>query len=177
MPYVADPGLKNPYLSAQTPVQPPAIPPRRLFQLADAAVGSNASESGDPQVNQAIALGALANPRANLGGARFFLGARANDLRQHPYFRTEWLQKMVNLTTVRTHQFAVWVTVGFFEVVRRGRPWDLIADQLGQEMIQTNGRKIRYRGFFILDRTRATGFNPAEPGGAREVVIYRRRIE
>jgi hypothetical protein len=44
-------------------------------------------------------------------------------------------------------------------------------------MTQTNGRRIRHRGFFILDRTRATGFNPADPGGAREVVIYRRIIE
>ena len=176
-PYVFDPGVKNPYLSAQIPVQPPPIPPRRLFQIPDAAVGSNASESGDPQVNQLVALGALANPKSDLADTRYFLGAGANDLRAHPFFRTEGLQKMMNLTTIRTHQFAAWITVGFFEVVRRGRPQDLIADQFGQELIQTNGRKVRYRGFFILDRTQAAGFNPANPGGAREVVIYRRRIE
>jgi hypothetical protein len=84
---------------------------------------------------------------------------------------------MMNLTTVRTHQFAVWITVGFFEVKRRGQAQALIADQLGQELIQPNNRKVRYRGFFILDRTRATGFNPADPGSAREVVTYRRRIQ
>jgi hypothetical protein len=177
LPYVADSGRKNPYLCAQVPVQPPPIPPRRLFQIPDAAAGSNAGESGDPRVNQPVALGALANPQADLVDHRFFLGVGANDRRAHPYFRTEWLQKMMNLTTVRTHQFAVWITVGFFEVVRRGRPQDLVADQLGPEMTQNNGRKIRHRGFFILDRTRAAGFNPADPGSAREVVVYRRHIE
>ena len=28
----------------------------------------------------------------------------------------------MNLTTVRTHQYAVWITVGFFEVTRQGDP-------------------------------------------------------
>ena len=42
------------------------------------------------------------------------------DTKQHPYFRTEMLQKAMNLTTVRTHQYAVWITVGFFEVTRQG---------------------------------------------------------
>ena len=42
------------------------------------------------------------------------------DLKQHPYFRAEMLQKAMNLTTVRTHQYAVWITVGFFEVTRQG---------------------------------------------------------
>ena len=34
------------------------------------------------------------------------------------------LQKVMNLTTVRTHQYAVWMTVGFFEVTARAtRSW------------------------------------------------------
>jgi hypothetical protein len=122
-------------------------------------------------------LGVLANPKADLSDPRYSLGGQAGDLRQHPYFRSEWLQKLMNLTTVRTHQFAVWITVGFFEVVHRGRPPDLIADQLGQELVQFDGRKIRHRGFFIVDRTRAAGFNPVAPNSAGEVVIYRRLIE
>src|SRR5262249_25008570 len=135
-PYVADPGLKNPYIRAQTPVQPPPIPPRRLFHIPDAAIGTGAGESGDRRINQFVTIAALSNPRIDLADPRSFLGKGADDRCQHPYFRTEWLQKVTNLTTVRTHQFAVWVTVGFFEVVRRGRPSDLIADQLGQEMTQ-----------------------------------------
>ena len=33
---------------------------------------------------------------------------------------SEQLQRVMNLTTVRTHQYAVWITIGFFEVKRQG---------------------------------------------------------
>ena len=45
-----------------------------------------------------------------------------SDERQTPYFRSEWMQRMLNLTTERTHQYAVWITVGFFEVTQPGNP-------------------------------------------------------
>jgi hypothetical protein len=113
------------------------------------------------------------------------------DYRQHPYYRTEWLQKVLNLTTVRTHQYAVWVTVGFFEVVKAGNaqlvstaPAPAAAlgnlqagDELGPELGLATGKNIRYRGFFLLDRTPAIGFNPRNPGDFRACVAYRRRIE
>ena len=52
-----------------------------------------------------------------------YLGSAATaDRRQSPYFRSEWLQSVMNLTTVRSHQFAVWMTIGFFEVKRHGKP-------------------------------------------------------
>ena len=83
----------------------------------------------------------------------------------------------MNLTTVRTHQFAVWVTVGFFEVLQPGDASTNIPDQLGREIGAQQGRNVRYRSFFLLDRTKATGFNPQDPGDFRDVVLYRRRIE
>ena len=97
--------------------------------------------------------------------------------RQHPYYRTELLQKVMNLTTVRTHQFAVWITVGFFEVTHTGTPELGIADILGAELGVAAGNNVRYRSFFVIDRTRATGFNPYYPGDFRDCVTYRRRIE
>jgi hypothetical protein len=100
-----------------------------------------------------------------------------DDRRQHPVYRTEWMQKVMNLTTVRTHQYAVWVTVGFFEVVRSGDPARRIPDELGPEIGASSGQNVRYRGFFILDRTRATGFDPFNPADFRQVVVYSRRIE
>ena len=99
------------------------------------------------------------------------------DHRQNPLIRTEMLQKITNLTTVRTHQFAVWITVGFFEVVRPGTAELGITDVLGQEVGATAGKAIRYRSFFVIDRTKATGFNPYYPGNFRDCVSYRRRIE
>ncbi|MDX2037390.1 MAG: hypothetical protein SFX72_12125 [Isosphaeraceae bacterium] len=103
--------------------------------------------------------------------------AGAADRRQHPYFRTEWLQKVMNLTTVRTHQFAVWITIGFFEVTETGAASLAAPDKLGAELSLAAGRSLRYRSFFILDRTRAVGFNASNPIDFHDVVTYRRRIE
>jgi hypothetical protein len=108
---------------------------------------------------------------------------QAADMRQHPYFRSEWMQRMMNLSTVRTHQYAVWITVGFFEVVQSGNPQLAFTnpaqayDQLGMELGALEGKQTRYRGFFILDRTRATGFNPTNPGDFRDVIVYRKQIQ
>ncbi|MEO6811357.1 MAG: hypothetical protein ABI353_19785, partial [Isosphaeraceae bacterium] len=54
---------------------------------------------------------------------------------------------------------------------------DPAIDQLGPELGKAGGRNIRYRSFFLIDRTKATGFNPSNPGDFRECVTYRRRIE
>jgi hypothetical protein len=99
------------------------------------------------------------------------------DMRRHPYYRTELIQKMANLTTPRTHQFAVWVTIGFFEVVRPGDRAQLVPDELGPELGSASGNMARHRMFFILDRSRATGYDPRNPGQYRDVVLWSRRIE
>jgi hypothetical protein len=127
---------------------------------------------------------------ANVSGSppyltqNYYLGANTTtganpvfDNRQHPAYRTELLQKVMNLTTVRTHQFAVWITVGFFEVTRVGVPELGRPDVLGGELGLAAGANVRYRSFFVLDRTKATGFNPYFPGEFRDCVTYRRRIE
>ena len=191
-----DPGIKNATFSASGSGFPPAIPPRRLLQIPDNTVanasttpptnGSNASESGDARVNTPVAQGNLSNTAADLSnptaGAGVWLGSNSvaggvTDRREHPYFRTEWMQKMMNLTTTRTHQYAVWITVGFFEVTQEGNPQTFTPDTLGRELGKAAGRSVRYRSFFLVDRTRAAGFNPQDPGDFRDCVAYRSRIE
>ena len=54
------------------------------------------------------------------------------DSREHPSWRIEMLQRVLNLTTVRTHQYAVWITVGFFGVKA---PRGLRDDRLGQSAV------------------------------------------
>jgi hypothetical protein len=231
--FTDDPGVKNPFLFTSTgPAQPPPVPPRRLFGIADAfgspngvtvpvttppTYASNASVPGAKNVNQQVPLSAglaIINPGSGAGFATaypdlnqetrtgtvsHYLGGAVAvgtqpDQTQHPYFRSEWLQKVTNLTTVRTHQYAVWVTVGFFEVTRQGDPalalspsrfaldasgnvYDAACDQLGLELGAVEGKTQRYRGFFLLDRTRAVGFNPQSPGDFRDVVVHRQLIE
>jgi hypothetical protein len=89
----------------------------------------------------------------------------------------------MNNTTVRTHQYAVWVTVGYFEVVQPGDARLAISnpllaiDKLGPEIGASEGRAVRHRSFVQLDRTRAIGFNPRDPGDFRDLIVHGRRIE
>ena len=177
--FVWDPGVKNPYLtdtSTSAPRhQPPPIPPRRLFQIPDQY--GNASQPGDNFVNNPVQDPALANPYGNLAMVSGAGNAQFQGNMQHPAFRSEWIQKITNLTTVRTHQYAVWITIGLFEVVQPGDPTTATPDILGLEVGLLSGRNTRYRSFFLLDRTRAIGFNPQAPGDLRNVVVYRQNIE
>ncbi len=141
-------------------------------------------ENGTTGVNPDARLGAnQADPNKYAPTATTTDDKPPSDLRQHPWYRLEWLQKLTNLSTVRTHQYAVWVTVGYFEVTQEGNP-QLAAtnpaaayDLLGPELVDATGKTTRNQAFFVLDRTKATGYNPSDPGDFREVVVYRRRIK
>jgi hypothetical protein len=143
--------------------------------------GANAATSYDAAgATTTIALPAgVKNPYlgANLGGA-------TPDAKQHPYWRSEQLQRFMNLTTVRTHQYAVWITVGFFEVKRQGdigmltsgNP-QLAFDILGAEIGAVTGQMTRFRGFFLVDRLKLPGFDPRNTGSFRSAVVYRKVIQ
>ena len=82
---------------------------------------------------------------------------------------------MMNLTTPRTHQYAVWITIGFFEVKRQGdlgmfvyNP-TLAFDILGPEIGAANGKNTRFRGFLPGRPAPADGLQPvvADAGSAR----------
>ncbi|MDR3620331.1 MAG: hypothetical protein P4L85_13355 [Paludisphaera borealis] len=182
-----DAGVKNQGIFNRTtiPYYPPAMPPRRLLQIPDNNVNSNAARAlGDfNQIGYTppSSVSALEDVKVSLtlNNASAMLNAAA----MHPYYRSEWMQKMMNLSTVRSHQYAVWVTVGFFEVTTLGDPAmaaispNMAYDVLGREVGMLNGKNVRHRAFFIVDRLKLSGFDSRSPGQYREAVLYRKIIQ
>ncbi len=66
--------------------------------------------------------------------------------RPHPYLQYELLSKIYNNITLRSNCFAVWLTVGFFEV-------DEATMTIKKEIGREENRQVRHRMFAIIDRT------------------------
>ncbi len=173
------------YYGAST--TPPILPPTGV--LPPTAI-VNASGAGYPPYVQwynantppaSLALSSGTNsPYLGSGSS----GGSNTDDRQHPYWRSELIQKAMNLTTVRTHQYAVWITIGFFEIKKQGDIGmlgqgvpQLAFDIMGSEVGAANGNNVRYRGFFIVDRLKLTGFNFNTAGAFRTAILYRKIIQ
>ena len=106
------------------------------------------------------------------------------------YFRYHRLQRLGNLLTSHSNVYAVWITVGYFEV----HPWNPndptnlslppIRDpahpdgyQLGLELGSDTGETKRHRAFYMIDRSLPVGFQPGENHNVDRAVLLRRMLE
>ena len=108
--------------------------------------GVGAATGGDPVSSMGRGITTSAN--ANLMNTNTVFGGTPPT---NPYQQYEIYNKLFNNTTTRSNVFAVWLTVGFFEV-------DAASGLLKGEINAAQGRAIRHRMFAIVDRTQLTSF-------------------
>ena len=72
--------------------------------------------------------------------------------------------------TTRSNVYAIWITVGYFEVdPQTGEP--------GLERGLEGGEVNRHRAFYIVDRTIPVAFEPGKNHNVDRAVLLRRFIE
>lgn len=125
----------------------------------------------------------------------------AVDTERNPFFRYQPMTRLENLTTTRSNVYAVWVTIGFFEVeeapdrvvfknqndpsgtlslAESNAIYDRVYPegyQLGREMGSDTGEFVRLREFAIVDRSIPVAFEPGENHNVERAIRLRRRIE
>ncbi|QEG34488.1 hypothetical protein [Bythopirellula goksoeyrii] len=134
--------------------------------------------SGDPLFTAEV------NQATNASGHKY------RDTDRNPYFRYSPISRLSSMTTNRSNVFAVWITVGFFEVeeapafnatihgdmttYRRIYPDGY---QFTKEAGSDTGDFTRVRKFAIVDRTIPVGFQPGANHNVKETVRLKREIE
>lgn len=136
-----------------------------------------------PRNERDVSLLRGANPAVPAGPPLFSyaqLNGATDDPIRNTYFQIANLQRLSNLLTTRSNVYAVWITVGYFEVT----PWQPGIDtahpdgyQLGAEIGSDSGEITRHRAFYIYDRSIPVGFEPGRDHNIDEGVLLKRFIE
>lgn len=117
------------------------------------------------------------------------------DASRHPYYRFYTMQRLSQTTTPRSNIYAVWITMGNFEVEpvpktvfdnyananpsRLPEFYDIYPDgyRLKGELGWDTGEIKRRRAFFVVDRTIPVGFERGRANNAFDAVTLQRIIE
>jgi hypothetical protein len=103
---------------------------------------------------------------------------RATD--RNAYFRYQPYAKLANMLTTNSNTFAVWETIGYFEVEANPTGVDIAHPdgyQLGAEMRFEDGGTRRPRAFYIIDRSIPAAFEPGQAHNVERCVLQRRYLE
>jgi hypothetical protein len=105
------------------------------------------------------------------------------DTNRNPYFRYQPLIKTGGMFTTRSNVYAIWVTVGYFEVQRvsQASATQAVSNpdgyQLVRELGSESGDVRRHRAFAIIDRTLPVGFQRGENNNVDNVFLIKRILE
>ena len=100
-----------------------------------------------------------------------------NNAIRNSYFYYEGVQRLGNLVTTRSNVYAIWITVGYFEVDRATDKEGKTRDRLGKEIGLDTNEIRRRRAFYMVDRSIPVAFEPGQNHNVDRAVLIRRFIE
>ena len=109
-----------------------------------------------------------------------------NNADRNAFYRNNKRNRLGNLVTGRSSTFAIWVTVGYFDVetqiatdnVGPDAPIEVAVQLLGAEATDDFGQTItRNRGFFVLDRSIPVAFEPGRNHNVQKAIRVSSFIE
>ena len=143
-------GIYNQMMNTRTPGGAPGAADRPFKSLAAAPWGG----PSDPQYPGSAGID---DTFFRAGGAgRLFEVPPGTAGGLHPYMANQLMTKIFNNVTTRSNTFAVWLTIGFFEVIQDSDPvtgQPIYPVKLGAEINLATGRNIRHHMFAVVDRS------------------------
>ncbi len=107
----------------------------------------------------------------------FNLNDVTRDTERSGYFKNALRQRLGNMVTTRSSVFAIWVTVGYFEVNEDGTLRLDPTTSQGIEVGAETGEIVRNRGFCIFDRSVPMGFEPGKNHNVERGILVKSIIE
>jgi hypothetical protein len=101
-------------------------------------------------------------------------------------FRYNALRRLGNMVTTRSNVYAIWITVGYFDVepnIPPGQQYPVVdvfhpdGFRVAQELGIDTGQVRRHRAFYIIDRTIPVAFQPGQNHNVDRAILLRRFIE
>jgi hypothetical protein len=107
----------------------------------------------------------------------FHLPTAAN-VPANPATRLHAMNRLHNLTTNQANCYAVWISLGKFEVTYNPAN-TAIPDryELGAELGFDDGTQVRHRSFYIIDRTRPVAYETGKNHNTANTILLRRFLE
>lgn len=140
---------------------PPGATPVDLLYTRTGVPPIQRGLTSGPTLFRAQEMGMGDQPLFDFTGA----ASLAKDPNRSQYFQNEMRQRLGNMVTTRSSVFAIWITVGFFEV-------DQVTGQVTPvEMLDERFRTQKYRGFYIIDRSIPVACEPGQDHNVDRAVL------